>query len=184
MQATKANHEVAPLKHASLAHCDNENDTHTHTDKDTHTHTYISVHHTHTHTQQLLSTREASKQFRGILQGAETLEKNANPPNWARQQLRNRRKCQKQHTHTLTYTLKHTHTHVSVKNIKKSEKGKRVPRVFGANFSSSRNFNGKMLICFCIEGGCMSVCVYMCVCLCVCTALLKVCAGPFAPVLK
>lgn len=76
----RQNHEVAPLKHASLAHCDNENDTHTHT------HAYIYITPTHTHTATAPPspsppTREASKQFRGILQGAET-----KPENWARQQ--------------------------------------------------------------------------------------------------
>lgn len=45
-QTARQNHEVAPLKHASLAHCDNENDTHTHI----YTHSYIYITPTHTAT--------------------------------------------------------------------------------------------------------------------------------------
>lgn len=149
---------------------------HTHAYWERHTHTYTSLHHTHTATAQYTW---GIKAISWHTSGRWDVGKNANPPNWARQQLRNRRKCQKQHTHTHILWNQHTHTHVSVKNIKKSEKGKRVPRVFGANFSSSRNFNGKMLICFCIEGDCVCVCV----CMCVCTAAQGV-RWPFWPGVK
>lgn len=103
LQPTKANHEVAPLKHASLAHCDNENDTHTHTEKDTHIHTQLQLY-----------TREASKQFRGILQGAETLVKKSKPPQIGHGNSSATDVNVRTNTHTHTLWETHARTHMWV----------------------------------------------------------------------
>lgn len=94
----RQNHEVAPLKHASLAHCDNENDTHT----------CIHIHHTHIHSYSspLPPPRLHVRHQSNFVAYFRALRRNPRIGHG------NRRKCQKQHTHTHTqHTHAHIHTH-------------------------------------------------------------------------
>lgn len=80
-----------------------------------HTHTHWERHtYTHIHTQLQLYTREASKQFRGILQGAETLVKKSKPPQIGHGNSSATDVNVRTNTHTHTLWETHARTHMWV----------------------------------------------------------------------
>lgn len=161
LQPTKANHEVAPLKHASLAHCDNKNDTHTHTLRKTHRYT-------HTHTATALYTW-GIKAISWHTSGRWDVGKKSKigHGNSSATDVNVR-------TSTHTHTLWDTHAHTcECKKYKKARKENESRESLAQISVRHATLMAKCLFVFALKA---SVCACVSVCVCVCVYCCSRCA--------